>query len=168
MWTRREQTRRNRLWKRRKIVTLRAREPVPSLNNRQNRSPVWPSCPMHEKSSSFPWGTIARQKNQVLRQNHHAPWKTRWHFLCMGHAVSFPICDLTASPIFTNQSVHPHSLDVFLWSNKLCPCAPCILCIYMSYIQIFHTENAAEMSVSLPSLDVAASGSCLLAFANAD
>ena len=150
------------------IYLLRARELVPSLSNRQNGSPVRPLCPMHEKLSSFPWGTIAHQNNQVLCQNHCAPWKTRWHFSCMGHTVSSPIHDLTTSPIFTNQSIHPHLLDVFLQSKKLRPCTACILHIYMSYIQIFCSVFTAEMSVSLLSLGVAALGSCLPVFANAD
>jgi hypothetical protein len=113
----------------------------PSLRSRAiieclpKREPACPACPMHEKSSGFPWGTHARQKNQALGQKQRAPWKTRSRFSCMGHAVS-RLRDLTSLHLIL-ASINSSTLVGRIFAvEKNAPVCP----TYSTYLHSLHTN----------------------------
>ena len=118
------------------IYLLRAREQVPSLSNCQNRSQRAHHAPCMKRLSGFPWGTITHQKNQALRQKHRAPWKTGWHFSCVGHTVLSPICNLTTSPHPYYSSINSSTLVGHLSAvKKIAP----MRATYSTYLHVLHT-----------------------------
>jgi hypothetical protein len=91
----------------------------------------------------FPWGTLARQKDQALGQKQRAPWKTRCVFSCMGHAAFARILDLhclwqrevTTSPHFTSINSCTLVRRVFA-VKKIAPMGA----TYSTYLHVLRTN----------------------------